>query len=140
MFDKIERIIKSKLSRELIVYIIAGVLTTLVNFISYYIAKLFFSSETVCNIIAWAVSVLFAYFVNSRFVFLKKPESIKTEIKLLSEFAGARVLSGAVETSMVFIFIEKLNFNDFIIKVLLSIFVVVFNYVVSKLWIFKDRK
>ena len=140
VFDKIERIIKSKLSRELIVYIIAGVLTTLVNFISYYIAKPFFSSETVCNIIAWAVSVLFAYFVNSRFVFLKKPESIKTEIKLLSEFAGARVLSGAVETSMVFIFIEKLNFNDFIIKVLLSVFVVVFNYVVSKLWIFKDRK
>ncbi len=139
MIDKIREIIKSKLSRELIVYIIAGALTTAVNYIVYYIAKVWLS-PTLSNIVAWAVSVVFAYFVNSRFVFLKKPESVKTEIKLLTEFAGARVLSGAVESLMVFIFIEKLMFNDFIVKLFLNVFVVIFNYLVSKLWIFKDKK
>ena len=129
----------SKLSKELIVYIIAGVATTVVNWIAYMCFKNF-CTPTISNILAWAVSVIFAYVVNSRFVFETKPENFGMELKLLGEFTLARVTSGAIESLCFFIFVEKLLLNDIIVKVALSIFVIVFNYVVSKLWIFAKKR
>lgn len=136
--DKILNLLTSKLSKEVIIYVIAGVATTLVNFVVYYIFKNRLT-PTASNIVAWAMSVLFAYAVNSRFVFEVKPDSLRTDIKLLTEFVAARIISGAVESLSVYIFVEKLAFNDFIIKVLVSIFVIVFNYLVSKLCIFRKK-
>lgn len=136
--DKILNLLTNKLSKEVIIYVIAGVATTLVNFVVYYIFKNWLT-PTASNIVAWAVSVLFAYAVNSRFVFEMKPDSLRTDIKMLVEFVAARIISGAVESLSVYIFVEKLAFNDFIIKVLVSIFVIVFNYLVSKLCIFRKK-
>ena len=138
MIDKIKDILKNKLSRELIVYIIAGAATTIVNWIVYFIIKNFFG-PTVSNIIAWAVSVVFAYAVNSRWVFESRPDSFVQEAKLFVEFTVARVTSGVIESLGIFIFVEKLLLNDLIVKFALSVFVIVFNYVVSKLWIFKKK-
>lgn len=138
MFDKIKKVLMSKLSRELVVYILAGVATTVVNWIVYLGFKLF-CSPTVSNIIAWAVSVLFAYAVNSRLVFESKPESVRDELKAVGEFTLARATSGIIESVSFFVFVEKLGFNDFIVKIALSVFVIVFNYLVSKLWIFTKK-
>ncbi len=135
---RIKDILKNKLNREIIVYILAGAATTLVNWIVYFIFKNLFS-PTVSNIIAWAVSVVFAYAVNSRFVFVAKADSPKSEAKMFFEFVLARVTSGVIESLSIFVFVEKLMLNDFIIKLAVSVFVIVFNYVVSKLWIFKRK-
>ncbi len=138
MSCKIKDILKNRLNREIIVYILAGAATTLVNWIVYFVFKNIFS-PTVSNIIAWAVSVVFAYAVNSRFVFDAKADSHKSEAKMFFEFVLARVTSGVIESLSIFVFVEKLMLNDFIIKLIVSVFVIVFNYVVSKLWIFKRR-
>ena len=138
LLNKIKSVLKNKLSRELIVYILAGVATTVVNWLVYFIAKKFLS-PTVSNIIAWAISVVFAYAVNSRFVFESKAESFGMEIKMFTEFVFARLTSGVIESLGIFIFVEKLGLNDLVIKLALSVFVIVFNYVVSKLWIFKKK-
>ena len=138
MSFKIKDILKNKLNREIIVYILAGAATTLVNWIVYFVFKNFFS-PTISNIIAWAVSVVFAYAVNSRFVFDAKADSPKNEAKMFLEFVLARVTSGVIESLSIFVFVEKLMLNDLIIKLAVSVFVIVFNYVVSKLWIFKRK-
>ncbi len=136
MFEKISKIVKNKLSREIVVYILAGALTTAVNWVVYFIFKNF-CSPTVSNIIAWIVSVVFAYAVNSRYVFESKAESLKSETKMFSEFVLARLTSGVIESLSIFIFVEKLLVNDLFVKFAVSVFVIIFNYVVSKLWIFK---
>lgn len=135
---KIKDILTNKLNKEVITYILAGVATTLVNWIVYFVFKNFFS-PTVSNIIAWALSVVFAYAVNSRFVFDAETVSAVGEIKMFAEFVLARVASGVIESISILVFVEKLMFNDLIIKILVSVFVIVFNYVVSKLWIFKRK-
>lgn len=135
---RIKDILKNKLNREIIVYILAGAATTIVNWIVYFVFKNFFS-PTISNIIAWAVSVVFAYAVNSRFVFEAEADSPMSEAKMFFEFVLARVTSGAIESLSIFVFVEKLMLNDFIIKLAVSVFVIVFNYVVSKLWIFKRK-
>ncbi len=127
----------NKLSRELIVYLIAGVATTAVDWAVTYVLSLFGLSPTLGNTVAVIVSIIFAYIVNSRWVFETKPDNIKTDIKMFSEFVGARVVSSVIQVGGIFLFAEKLGFNQFIVKAFLSVFVIVFNYVVSKLWIFK---
>lgn len=137
--DIINKVLGKRLTKEMIFYLIAGVLTTVVNFVCYYICKAWFT-QTVSNIIAWAVSVLFAYAVNSRKVFEAKPEGLLTELRQLFEFALARVISGAVESGCVFVFVENLHYNDFWVKALVSVFVIVFNYAASKLVIFRSGR
>lgn len=139
LFDRLKKFLVSRLSRELAGYILAGVATTLINWIAYWLF-INLCTPTVSNIIAWAISVIFAYCVNSRYVFEAKPDSVKCEMKLFCEFVMARITSGVVETACVYIFIERLMFNDFGIKIALSVFVIVFNYLVSKLWIFPKRE
>jgi len=138
VFQKIREILKNKLSRELIVYIIAGVLTTMIDWVVTFLLDIWLT-PTVSNVIAITVSVIFAYAVNSRWVFETKPDSIMSEIKMFTEFVGARVVSSVIQILSIFVFVEKLGFSHFIIKVLTSVFVIVFNYVVSKLWIFKNK-
>ncbi len=139
MLDKIREIIKSKLSREIIVYLIAGVLTTMIDWAATFILDIWLT-PTISNVIAIIVSIIFAYVVNSRWVFETKPNSAMSEIKMFAEFVGARVVSSVIQIASIFIFVEKLGASHFVIKALASVFVIIFNYVVSKLWIFKDKK
>ena len=135
----IEKFLTSKSGKEVLFYIIAGVATTAVNWVAYLIFKIF-CTPTVSNIIAWAVSVVFAYGVNSRWVFETNPESMGAKMRQLAEFTLARVTSGVIESVCIFVFVEILMFNDIVIKLIMSVFVIVFNYLVSKLWIFSKRR
>lgn len=128
-----------QLSKEMLKYIIAGVLTTAVNWVVFYLFKFIIPSPTVRNIIAWVVAVVFAYIVNSRWVFGAKAENAGNELKLLGEFSAARLFSGIVESAAVYLFIERLLMSEFYVKLAASVFVIVFNYVASKLWIFKAK-
>ncbi|MBS7298065.1 MAG: GtrA family protein [Eubacteriales bacterium] len=125
-----------KISRELATYIVAGVATTLVDWVLTIILDAWLS-PTVSNVIAISVSIIFAYIVNSRWVFETKPEGIKQELKLLSEFVGTRVFSSIIQILSIFVLVEKLGFNHLFIKAMANIFVIVFNYIISKIWIFK---
>lgn len=139
MMQKIRELLKSKLSRELIVYLIAGVLTTAVDWVVTFILDVWLS-PTISNVIAITASIIFAYAVNSRWVFEAKAENIADELKMFAEFVGARVVSSVIQIAGIYIFVEKLAFGHFVIKALLSVFVIIFNYVVSKLWIFKKKE
>lgn len=124
--------------RDIIVYLIFGFLTTLVNFIVYYILyNLFSVSAAVSNGIAWFFSVLFAFFTNKPFVFRSKDWSREVIIPEFIKFIGCRFGSGLMETLLLLCLVDLLNFNGNIWKILISVLVVILNYVFSKFIVFR---
>jgi putative flippase GtrA len=139
-----ELIIKYK---EIITYVIAGGLTTLVNYVVYTLLTLLTPlSITVNNAIAWVAGVVFAFVINKLWVFESKSKQAKTVIKEFVSFVVSRALTGVLE---IFApeWLIKLGLNQTIFgikgmlaKLLVSIIVVILNYVFSKLIVFKKKK
>lgn len=133
IFNKIFNLYKKY--KEIINYGIFGVLTTLVNIISYFIlAKVFGIQYLISNVIAIILSILFAYITNRIFVFESKNKNIIKELVL---FFYYRLISSIIDMSIMYIFVSVLKFDDMIIKIISNVIVILLNYVFSKLFIFK---
>jgi len=124
--------------KEVVLYCIFGGLTTVINIITYFMLSRFFNiNYLISNIIAWVLSVLFAYVTNKIFVFRSKNTEFKYVIKELLAFIGCRLFSGLLDIGIMYIFVDIFKFNDFIIKIIANIIVIILNYVFSKVMIFK---
>ena len=154
-------------TREIITYIIFGVLTTAVNLVTFYIFKKIFISigwEGVFNkllgsagwdkalellgsgtdyldatVIAWTVAVIFAFVTNKLIVFESKSWKNAFACKEFVGFIGARLFSLLVELVFMFVMVTLLKWNDFVAKFIVQVIVVILNYVFSKLLIFKNK-
>jgi len=123
------------LKKEMIAYIIFGILTTVVNIVVYIIFERYLGvNYVISNVIAWFLSVLFAYITNRIWVFESKNDNILKEIVL---FFGGRLFSGVIDTALMVLFIEILLLGDFISKIIVQVIVVILNYIISKLVVFK---
>ena len=123
------------LTKELIAYVFFGVLTTIVNIITYFLFEgVFGINYLISNIIAWFVSVLFAYITNRIWVFESKDDNIIKEILL---FYGGRIFSGAIDTALMYVFISILMTGDLFAKIVVQVVVTILNYVFSKFLVFK---
>ena len=123
--------------REVLMYLIFGVLTTVVNIVSFYILRKLSVEVYVSNVIAWILSVLFAFITNKLFVFESKGKSKKENTRELISFFGFRILSLGFDMGSMFLLIDILHVGEMISKVLANVLVIVLNYVFSKLFIFK---
>ena len=129
--------------KEVIMYLIFGVLTTVVSLVTYYALTLTILNPNnalqlqLANIISWIISVTFAYITNRKFVFESKSEDI---VKEASSFVGGRIVTLLMDMAIMFIFVTILHFNDKIFKIVSQIIVIVLNYVISKLFVFKSSK
>ena len=125
-----------RLDRELVLYVFFGTLTFFVNVIVYFFFEdLLNVNYIVSNILAWFFSVLFAYVTNRIWVFESKSQNILKEMSL---FFGGRIFSGAVDTFLMYLFIDVLVIGDFISKIVVQVIVIILNYIFSKLIVFKD--
>lgn len=125
---------------EVIVYLVFGVLTTVVNYLIYLPCyNLLGLSAAASNVIAWAAAVAFAFLTNKPFVFHSHDWSAKTVIPELVKFLGTRVGSGALETGIIFVTVDLIGWNGNVWKLLTSVLVVVINYLGSKLLVFKRK-
>ena len=127
------------INRETITYAIAGALTTLVNLLSYETLYRLGLSNLIANGLAWFIAVSFAYVVNKRNVFRSTSDSLKIELIKVSKFFGARVMTLGIEQVGMYIFIEQIGIHRWIVKASLSIIVIIFNYIFSKLFIFNNN-
>ena len=119
-------------------YLFFGAMTTLVNFLVYFpMFNWLHLPAVVCNIVAWAVAVCFAYFTNKPFVFKSYDWSLKTIIDEGVKFVGCRVGSGAFETVVVWLLVDVCSCNGNWTKIIVSVVVVILNYVSSKWFVFK---
>lgn len=124
--------------REPVSYVFWGVMTTVVNYAAYFLLTEGFQVYYLTsNIIAWAVSVLFAYFVNKLFVFQSKDWAWRVALRELWQMAASRLFTLGLETGILWFFVEQLHCSSTIVKLIANIVVVIVNYALSKFIIFK---
>lgn len=133
----IKKLWKLVVNRETITYIIAGVLTTLVNFITSFIGyDCLHWNENLVTVIAWIVAVLFAYVVNKFWVFQEKKDGTADEAVKFAKFIAGRLFTLVVEWGGVFLFVTLLDVKFWIVKLVLAVVVTILNYIISKLFVF----
>ena len=125
-------------------YLICGGLSTVVNIVSYALGSyLLFISITdealkvnISEIFAFVVALIFAYWVNKTIVFNSKCENIKSLIKEIFSFTSCRIFTEIISIGLMNLAVI-INMNDIIMKIIANIVVIVLNFVLSKLIIFK---
>ena len=123
---------------DMVSYLFFGVLTTAVNYLVYLpLYNLLGISAAVSNIIAWVAAVAFAYVTNKPLVFKSHDWSMKTVFPELGKFVGCRAASGGLETVLILLTVDILGWNGNIWKLIISVLVVILNYVSSKLLVFR---
>lgn len=133
--------VKKIMNREVMAYLAAGVMTTLVNIGVYHISCNVLGVESlVANAAAWILSVLFAFVVNDKFVFIQEKTSPREEGIKVVKFFGARVFSFLVDEAGMFLLVDLLTFHNMLAKLGMNVIVVVLNYLFSKVYIFKTRE
>lgn len=138
MLPKIKELLKKY--RSELVYLVFGVLTTLVNYLVYIPCLHYLKSASISNSIAWVFAVIFAYLTNKPFVFESHDWSLKVVAPEFVKFIGTRVASWLVETGLLFLTVDTLHWNGLIWKLVTSVLVVILNYVGSKLLVFRKKK
>ena len=128
--------------KEVINYLFFGGCTFFVNLITYSIfAKIFGINEIISNIIAWVVAVSFAYITNKLFVFESKTKGAKEFLKEMGSFVLARVFSGITcDIGTFALMVKVLHINDVISKIVTQIMVIIVNYLLSKLIVFRKKE
>ena len=139
MTNSIKKLIYKLYNNNIIRYVFFGALTTLVNLITYLILRNFININ-IANFISIVLAICFAYFVNSKFVFKSTVKNIEERAKEFFKFIAARISTMIIELLGVFIFADILAFNDMITKIAVQFVVLILNYILSKLIIFKKLK
>jgi UDP-N-acetylglucosamine transferase subunit ALG13/putative flippase GtrA len=123
--------------KEGLLYLFFGGCTTIVNIVTFAICRGINLNLLVSNISAWILSVFFAFITNKLFVFESKTKSFKALFKEIISFFGCRVLSLVFDMGIIYVMIDLLNINEIISKIVSNVFVIIINYIFSKLFIFK---
>ena len=127
--------------KEIINYLIFGVLTTLVNIVVYAIlAKVLKINYMVSNITAIGTSILFAYITNKLYVFESKNNNIKDILKEIVSFFACRGVTALMDMGLMFLTVSIMHLNDMLMKIIVNIIVILLNYIFSKLIVFKKNK
>ena len=128
--------------RELFDYLIVGVMTTVISLIVYYACTWTFADPNnpfllqVANVLSWVVGVTFAYVMSRRYVFRSKNENV---IKEVIQFFVARLATLLMDMGIMFLLVTVLKQNANIAKLVSQVVVIVMNYILSKLFVFKKQ-
>lgn len=122
-------------------YIICGAATTLVSLLIYYVcAQFFFDINNafqlqITNVISWVLSVLFAFVTNKILVFKSKASPFKEMLR----FYVARIGTLLIDMFLMYLFVTVLSQNDMIVKFVVSIVVIILNYIFGKILVFRKE-
>ena len=136
----IKKIWDKVMNREVISYLIFGVLTTLVNWVVYAAMVKVHIDYRIATAAAWAVSVLFAFIVNKIFVFQSYNLRPAYVMKEITSFVACRAVSGVMEMVFMIVMVSWIDMDEYISKIAVSVIVVIVNYVFSKLFIFRKSE
>lgn len=134
---KINELLKNNDLIKFIRFSIVGVGNTLVNWIIFFILNQCGVHYIIANIIAYAVATINSYIWNSLWVF-KYGQGLKINTSI--KFFILNLIGLTVNTSIMYVLVDIFNFKKFVALVIASIFVVIMNYTVNKLWVFREKK
>lgn len=164
MFHKIKDYLKKHPKQyELLRYVVAGGLTTVLSMVISYGMEFLLAARPertagflqwvidcinaatarqvmIANAVSWVIAVLFAFWINRKMVFQVKGGTGASVLRELGEFALGRVLSFALfEEGMAYL-LKLIGVSNVVNRIIVLVAVMIFNYVVSKFWVFKDKK
>ncbi len=145
---------------EMLRYVIAGGLTTVLSMVVHYglcfvmadkapysgslipwlvdsINRATGVQMSIASAISWVIAVLFAFWINRGMVFRVHGGGARDVAVELLQFAGSRLVSFLVFEQGLMLLMKALGVSNIVNRVIVLLFVMVFNYVVSKFWIFK---
>ena len=120
---------------EIIRYLFWGVATTVANIVSYYLFSQFIAGIFIPTTIAWIISIIFAYVTNTLFVF----KEARLKIKQFVEFTLSRLSTLVIEIILMYVLVNLIFIDDMIAKIVVNVVVIILNYVISKLFVFKKK-
>ena len=135
-----KKLILKMYENDVIRYIFWGGCTTLVNLVSFYLMRIAGLPLMAANIISIILAILFAYVVNSRFVFHDSCETLKDHIQPFVKFISARLVTMVIEVGGVWLLAVVMGFHDRVAKFCTQFLVLVLNYIFSKFLIFTTGK
>ncbi|MCL2071121.1 MAG: GtrA family protein [Oscillospiraceae bacterium] len=126
--------------REILLYLFFGGLTTVVS-ISVHYAILFWLADNtaIATTGSWICAVTFAFFVNKVFVFRSVSTNVADWFKQAFAFYGARIATFFIELGFLLLMVDVLHFNEYVMKVIAQVFVLITNYLLGKFWVFKKK-
>lgn len=127
--------------RELIRYLICGLLTTVVSLASYYAASMVLGTDSTihlqaCNVVSWALAVLFAFFLSRVWVFQSKSKKISNEF---FAFVSGRIFTLLCDMAIMQILVFELQISDLYAKLVVQVVVTILNYIFGKL-VFRRKR
>ena len=138
--EKIKKIMQKLLNKEVILYVVFGIFTTLVNLGSFYILNSILKiNENIANLIAIILAVLFAYVTNKDLVFHSKAEKPKEKLTEFFKFILGRTFTMILEF-LGGLILFKTSIPAMISKLLLTVVVVILNFFISKFFAFKSKR
>ena len=134
--------------KSIILYIIFGGLTTVVDWsVSFTLYYLWGDAIEAtpwlihgANVIAWVAAVAFAYVTNRIWVFESKRRGFAPIVGEIAAFAGGRVFTLLLQEVLMAIFFTWLGFNEYVVKIVAAVLVVILNYFISKIFVFRKKK
>ncbi|RGY99073.1 GtrA family protein [Clostridium sp. AM58-1XD] len=135
-----ERLLNKAMNRETVSYLIFGVLTTLVDWISYKAFRLAGMDYRLATICCQGTAILFAYITNKLWVFQSYNFHPKYLLKEMTSFFSCRILTAVFTYVAMVVMVDGMGIKqDMICKIIVSAISLVLNYVFSKLFIFKKK-
>ncbi len=127
--------------RELILYVFFGGVTTLVNWGAYALfADVFRVPYLWATAIAQVLAILTAYITNRTWVFQSRAKGLKGILLEMGRFFSARLVSFVLDMGCMYVGVDLLHFNDDLMKLLSNVVIVIVNYVLSKVFVFRGRE
>lgn len=123
--------------KTIVTYLLYGVLTTVVSVASYFVCyDVLGVSNVYSTMVSWFLAVVFAFVTNKLFVFDSKKWG-KNAIRETGEFILCRIGTGILELALMYLTVDLLLFDGTLMKIMTNVIIVILNYVLSKLFIFK---
>lgn len=152
---------------DIILYIVFGVLTTVVSFVTQFLASRFLgTSVLISTTISWVAAVTFAYVTNRKYVFKSEERGAAKIAAEAARFYGARIATYFMEVIIMYLcadrfsanfinlmHLESLDYssglfssfgdarglNEMIFKLIANVIILISNYILSKLLVFRKK-
>lgn len=127
--------------REVLLYLFFGALTTVISIAVFWLCDRPLGMDAlIANIVSWVLAVLFAYVTNAVWVFSSRPETRAEGLRQMLGFYAGRIATLGAEELILLVFVTWLGFDSMIVKIVAQVVVIVLNYVISKLLVFRKKE
>ena len=137
--EKIKKKVKKILNKDVMLYIFFGVLTTIVNFVTFYLLNGVMNIDgNISNLVAIPLAIIFAYFTNRKWVFHTEAKGFKENFNEFCKFVAGRAVTMFIEFFGCML-LFKTPIPEIVSKLGVNVIIIFLNFFISKFFAFKKK-